>query len=287
MSLIINSYTQKQVDDFVEAPGHGLGISGQAGAGKGYLAQHIAARVLAIDNKELLTHPYVKIIDADSAGGIDSVRDLQRFLQLRVPGNEPIRRCVIIGNIDNFRHEAQNALLKVLEEPPTDTLIIATTSDSSGTLATIRSRLQWIEVKPISEEQAINSLKNEYKLDDIKKAWLMSQGSPGLLVNLLRNADHPLVASIAKARKILSESAYERIAEIDFINKDKHLDVTMLLDAMYRLLHTALQMAIRRGADIKELTRLKDQVALVVQSQKYAQANVQPKLLLTNLFYAL
>lgn len=287
MSVLINPYTKKQMDDFVKAPGHGLGLSGPMGSGKEFLAQHLASQILDIDHKKLTSHPYAKIIDADSSGGIDSVRDVQRFLQLRVPGKAVIRRCVIIGNIDNFRHEAQNALLKILEEPPTDTLMIVTTSDSSSTLTTIRSRLQWIEVKPIGEDQSLKLLGEEYGVGETKKAWLMSQGSAGLLVSLLKDTDHPLVLAIAKARKLLGESAQERIAEVDAINKDKTLSVPLLLDAMYRLLHTALQMSIRRGVDKKEIIKLKDQVALVVESQKFAVAKVQPKLLLTNLFYSL
>ena len=284
MNPITHPQTNKQVQNFIKQPAHGLGLTGLPGSGKQYLARYLAQK---ITKNSQTSSPYTKEVIAGE-DGIDAIREVQKFLHLKVPGTESIRRVVVIANAEDFRHEAQNALLKTLEEPPEDTLLVLTTSDISGLLPTVRSRLQWVEVKPISADQALKEFAHGYKSDEIKKAWLISQGCAGLMAGLLEHdTKHPLVASVDQARALLQASAYQRISKVDSLVKDKDFSLDLLLDGMNRLLYTALQVAIKKGSSQKEIARLKDQVKLVLMSQKYAKGKVQPKLLLTNLFYSL
>ncbi len=59
-------------------------------------------------------------------------------------------RVVIIESAERMTISAQNALLKVIEEPPADTLFILLVANSMGVLATIRSRCQTIYIRPVS-----------------------------------------------------------------------------------------------------------------------------------------
>ena len=90
----------------------------------------------------------------EKAMGIPDVRNIQKSILLK-----PFRgktKAVVIEAYENITIEAQNALLKVLEEPPANTLIIISTSSKELILPTIISRCKVIEL----EEKEV-SLGNE------------------------------------------------------------------------------------------------------------------------------
>ena len=90
----------------------------------------------------------------EKAMGIPDVRNIQKSILLK-----PFRgktKAVVIEAYENITIEAQNALLKVLEEPPANTLIIISTSSKELILPTIISRCKIIEL----EEKEV-SLGNE------------------------------------------------------------------------------------------------------------------------------
>lgn len=73
---------------------------------------------------------------------IDAVREIKKFLWQK-PVASP-RRTLIIDDAELMTTEAQNALLKLTEEPPASSLLIIVTSDTEGILPTILSRVQSI-----------------------------------------------------------------------------------------------------------------------------------------------
>lgn len=79
-----------------------------------------------------------------SALQIEQVRQLQLNI-LHAPLQYP-RRLIVIMNIELASLPAQNALLKLLEEPPAHAQLFVTTSDLSGVLETIQSRSQVIQL---------------------------------------------------------------------------------------------------------------------------------------------
>lgn len=286
--MLTNKFTSDQINAFIVNPHHGLGLSGPDGAGKSHISEYLASKLLGVNETDILTNQYVKLLDASQNEGIDSVRDIQSFLSLKVPGDSKIRRVVIISHADMFGREAQNALLKILEEPPKDTVIILTASGKSSVLSTISSRLQWIDVRPITQDDAKKALKNQYEVTAVDKAWLISQGNAGLLVSLLRqDKQHPLVHSITEARQLLSMKPDERIDAIDKLTKDKDKNIQMLLDAMYKLIHASLMASINKSANKADLIRLEKRAEEVLKASSLLESRVQPKLVLTNLFYSL
>jgi hypothetical protein len=85
---------------------------------------------------------FMKSLNADASGGsigIDAVREIKNFLWQKP--NASARRTLIIDNADLLTTEAQNALLKITEEPPASSLLILVTSDVESILPTIISRL--------------------------------------------------------------------------------------------------------------------------------------------------
>ena len=92
-----------------------------------------------IDRIDINLHTFEK------AMGIADVRNIQKKIVLR-----PYRgkaKAVVIEAYDGITSEAQNALLKVLEEPPSNTLIIISLSKKELILPTVLSRCKIIEIK--------------------------------------------------------------------------------------------------------------------------------------------
>jgi DNA polymerase III delta prime subunit len=78
--------------------------------------------------------------EGDTRVRIGQVRALQSALHLQ--SNEGGRRAAVIADAEWMNHEAQNALLRILEEPPPETTLVLATATAAGLLATVRSRCQ-------------------------------------------------------------------------------------------------------------------------------------------------
>jgi DNA polymerase III delta prime subunit len=89
-------------------------------------------------------------IPQEGTVGIDLVRDFQRKLSL-TPRNSPAK-VGVVTDMERLTVEAQNALLKTLEEPPPHTYIIGTTAIPEALLPTIRSRMSVIQLAGMSQK---------------------------------------------------------------------------------------------------------------------------------------
>jgi hypothetical protein len=283
--MLAHDRTAEQIERYLRQPAHALGLRGEQGAGKGHTALYIASELLRTTLEALNEHPYVHILSAaESKVGIDEVRAIQSFLKLKVPGDNAIRRVVIIESIDMLGHEAQNALLKTLEEPPRDTVIIVTIAREQGVLPTIHSRIQHIQVLPVSQETAQEYFGSAYPADQITRSFFISDGLAGLLAALLASeAEHPLVAAIARARTIVGQSRFQRLAQVDKLLKDKDIQPVLLLDGMYRLINAGYKQSLKTRPN-QDLKPIAARLALIERALTDIHENVQAKLVLSRLF---
>ena len=164
---------------------HAWMLTGPKGIGKASLAYHISRFLLAAEPAEdnlfgtpppatslsvPADHPVARRIRAGSEPGlcilrrpvddktgklktvipVDTVRELRRFFSLSAGGNG--QRVVIIDCIDEMNANAANALLKVLEEPPQDAVLLLVTHQPSRILPTIRSRCRTLACAPLSPD---------------------------------------------------------------------------------------------------------------------------------------
>ena len=164
---------------------HAWMLTGPKGIGKASLAYHISRFLLAAEpaGDSLFgtpppatslsvpaDHPVARRIKAGSEPGlcilrrpvddktgklktvipVDTVRELRRFFGLSAGGNG--RRVVIVDCIDEMNANAANALLKVLEEPPQDAVLLLVTHQPSRILPTIRSRCRTLACVPMSPD---------------------------------------------------------------------------------------------------------------------------------------
>jgi DNA polymerase-3 subunit delta' len=105
------------------------------------------------------------------------IRDL--IQQLTIKPFEQGNRVVIIAGSDTMNMEASNALLKILEEPPENTLLILTAQQTADLLPTIASRCQQIRFSPLPRDVLIGLLTADDALtmEEARAAAALAEGS--------------------------------------------------------------------------------------------------------------
>lgn len=109
---------------------------------------------------------------------VDEVRQVPRFLGFTAA--EGGWRIVVVEQVEAMNAEAQNALLKTLEEPPAKALLLLTTAAPDRLLPTIRSRCRRIDLFPLPEAE----------MDRLIGQWLpeLTPDQRGLLVRMAGGA---------------------------------------------------------------------------------------------------
>ncbi len=108
---------------------------------------------------------------------ISSIRDLISKIYLSSP--KGVTKVFLVSEADKMKQEAANALLKILEEPPKNSVIILTTSKFNSLPQTIVGRCQRIHFDALSAEQITKKLKenSEYSTKQVELASRLSFGS--------------------------------------------------------------------------------------------------------------
>ncbi|MCL5017403.1 MAG: DNA polymerase III subunit [Patescibacteria group bacterium] len=140
--------------------------------------------------------------------GIDSVREIKNFLWQR-PHNS-LKRTVIIDNSDFLTAEAQNAILKITEEPPNHALIILIVNNLDNLLPPIISRLSKIYFGRVSNKEMITFLLEDKKIgqQEALKIAENSFGRPGMAIDMITDKEIAMIA--AEAERFLKSSGYAR-----------------------------------------------------------------------------
>ncbi len=286
-SLLLHPATRRTAERYLEHPSHALVVAGPRGIGKESLAVYMAAGIVSVDSAAFASYPYKTIMRSidDTAISIDQVRELQQFLALKIPGDKPIARVVMIVDAHLLSVEAQNALLKLLEEPPLDTVFILTVAHMEMLLPTIRSRVSVLQVSPPPLDELQEWYKARgYAAKAIERGLMITGGLPGLTTALLaEDTKHPLYEATETARAILQRKGYERLLLVDSLSKQKQQtkDVLFVLAQMARM---ALLRDKGTGQDNERWTRI---LKTCFTATEQMQRNVQPKLVLTHLMLEL
>lgn len=116
---------------------------------------------------------------------VDDIRDGIKFLSLKSSGTNP--RVLIVNLADEMNENAANALLKMLEEPYPNTLILLLCQNIGKLLPTIRSRCRKIVIRPLSEAELIQKIKEEIPFcKDAELLASLSDGSIGLAKDIYK-----------------------------------------------------------------------------------------------------
>ena len=169
------------------------------------------------------------IITATSGKGeTEETREIEsRFIYRPLVG---VRKIVILNNADLLRQEAANALLKTIEEPPPDSLIILVSGRPDSLLATIRSRCQEIRFAPLPLETVKTTLRERRSLSEAD-AQFLAVVSGGRLGFALEADAEALRAERAAFLQLVSRESLESIAGLfaicDAIGKSEQAEAAI------------------------------------------------------------
>ena len=142
------------------------------------------------------------------------VRRLERLAAL-APFSAP-RRIFIVDSADDLQHEAAQALLKTLEEPPGETLLVLLASDPEALPATLRSRCQLLRLAPLPPATLARALEEHASLEaeDATRLAREAGGRYGLALRLHADPTHA----------VLRESAVSELERLTVADRAERLD---------------------------------------------------------------
>jgi len=188
-------------------------------------------------------HPDIHTLEPDGQFiKVDQVRALQKDLAFRP--YEAARKACIIDGADRFNPSSGNSLLKTLEEPPGNALMILLASSIETVLPTIRSRCQQISFSGVpAEEIAVFLQKTGVDSDSARVAASLAEGSIARALNLC-NEEIMAVRSnvISRACNLSGENMADIFSFGELFDKDREKTVKALeiLTSFWRdLLHLA------------------------------------------------
>lgn len=201
MSALLHAKTAAQLTAIRAHAAGSVIFHGPRGLGKSTSARELAAVLNCLDGtpggncahcRQLAAGNFPDLIWIDRGDkaslGIEQVRNLTSELSLR-PFTAGATRVVVIDQAHLLTLEAQNALLKLLEEPPPSTLIILVAEQLQSLLVTVRSRCRAVQfVRPAESDVAV-LLVNRYGLTGPAAAALAvaSAAAPGTAIYLSAN----------------------------------------------------------------------------------------------------
>jgi DNA polymerase-3 subunit delta' len=246
-------------------------------------------------------HPDLHLLAPDGAFlKIDQIRELQRELALRP--FEARQKAAIIDDADRLNPAAANALLKTLEEPPGNAILILLTSNIEGLLPTVLSRCQRLRFAPLplasiealllkrgttSEAARIaaalsgGSLQKALEIQDeevlqSRKTFIeqMTALSLGEITPLLRGAEE------------LAKDKEQALAMLDLL-KTFFRDLLLLHGGSTEFINCDLAPLLQREAGRFSLDGIMQRIQFISQAQHALLRNVNTRLALEVLFMRL
>lgn len=185
--------------------------------------------------------------------GIAEIRELERWLSLKPYQSE--KKAVIIYQAEKLTLEAQNALLKSLEEPPTNTLVILLAPTVDLLLPTIVSRCQVVNLS-------------------LNTAMVFTEQDISQFLNYLNS--------------IFSSDIGEKFRLAQEISKQK--EAIYWLEKGIAILESLFKKRIIKKENFPPFFSLSQYLVIIQEFQKtklYIQANVNPRVAIENLFLKL
>jgi len=188
--------------------GHAYMFVGQDGIGKSLIAREFAKSILCLEPTDKYcdkceccnifenSPDFDFITDVDGVIKVGDIRNLIENIVLKpVKSN---KRVFIINNADMMNEAAQNALLKILEEPPSYATIILVLSNKEKILRTIKSRCTEVKFLPLT----LDEMKEYYSGQNIdEELYKYARGSIGK-IEKLKNSNY--IENVIDLEKALS-----------------------------------------------------------------------------------
>lgn len=136
-----------------------------------------------------VTHQPKSSSDKQTALGVDDIRAMRADVMIKPYSSE--HKVYIVPNAESMTVQAQNALLKTLEEPPAYAVILLIADGLENFLPTVRSRCITLPVKPVPEEQMRKFLVEKHSIEKGKAAMCarFARGNVGRALELAESEE--------------------------------------------------------------------------------------------------
>lgn len=206
VNLLVHDTTRQQCLSYLKSSQHGLVLFGKEGVGLYSLACELAHANNPVPDGQFTIKP-----EDGHDITIEQIRELYSLTKTIRANN----LTVIIDDADTMGIPAQNAFLKLLEEPPRHVRFILTTHFPHLLLDTVRSRASTIEVRQVSPHQTDELLSSSTSLDSrtLSQIKFLGNGLPAQMSRLLNDESYrqAQINSMTLARQILQSSTYQRL----------------------------------------------------------------------------
>lgn len=257
---LISAYTANLPQSFL--------LSGSLGIGLGTIASWIAGTQLAAR-----IQPRTAKGDVDAQGTISV--EMIRNLYKQTRGKQNKQQIYIIDDADRMSAGAQAAFLKLLEEPTPHTHFLLTSHHPEKLLSTITSRVQHLQILPVTAQQTIDLIQASGVSDTTKQAQLqfIAAGLPAEIIRLINDETAFAVrAKIATdARTLLRGDPYSKLLVAQQYQSDRTSALRLVSTALYILRRT-----ISANADTAITAQL--HALLTIHDKIAAQHNIRLQL---------
>lgn len=244
----------------LKRPGHAwvvLGARASLGPALNWLAEQLAG-----------PGGHVSAIEPDGSSiKIAQIRPLYALTHRRRQ-NQQDKRIILIQEADLLSAPAQNALLKLLEEPPAGTYFLLGAETEQALAPTIRSRSQLISLPRLSWAEFERQLAGAYPPAEARRRYHLSQGDPLLDAHL-----EAVEADLNQVKQFLSGSLAEAAVTLSKLNPSRQQVL-----AWCQSLALLCQGAIDGAKTAEELKGWLARAEAVLMAQRWLKANANHKL---------
>ncbi|MDF2867664.1 MAG: hypothetical protein K0S11_1134 [Gammaproteobacteria bacterium] len=293
---------------------HAILLAGQAGMGKRHFAMCFAKALLCITptaNAEACqqckscllfaanNHPDFSLIESEAAGKPIKIDQIRTLIQTLLATTQLAKyKLAIIHQAEAMNTAAANALLKTLEEPEGQSLIILTTHSPSLLSATIRSRCQLVNFLPALNDTARQWLAKQLPNQAAEEFLWLSEGAPlaalilqeGMvkrneilnhLLGLARQEFNPITLAASYQKTELTELLTGLMSLISDIIK---LNLTQNSQYIFNKTYLSELQKLVKSTTLAKLYDYLDEL-IIVRQQGLAGVNFNQQLLLERILY--
>ena len=215
---------------------HALMLEGDTGTGRHTLARYIAAHCMCEDTSrpcfsckgchmtQIGSHPDVSVISPDGKQlSVDKIRALRQdaYLSPAIAN----RKVYIIEKAETMNDSAQNALLKILEEPPQNVIFILITVSAEKLLTTVRSRCITLSLLPPPRDEGIKYITEHTSFSSLEadRALESTKNNLGEALRLLEEDEKNTVCELASLllSDIKSSNSYTMMQHLKPLEKNR------------------------------------------------------------------
>lgn len=281
--LILAKRTMSNAKHFLDDPSQSLMVVGRRGNGADKLVRALAADLLGINVDELDRSARVLHVvpNENSNISIDEVRNAWIFAKTPSSYGDG-KKVVIFHRAQSMTHEAQNSVLKLLEEPPEYLYALLELPTKNSVLSTIDSRSSKLMLYGLDKNEFTKALiQNGISSETANELWLTSAGE--IYSALGQSGTNGQENNLGYIKELLGEKPIQRLAQMKTELKDRDAANKLTLD-LINLSYIGLRQAVLHDKNVKtwlKNIKLSEQILINLQNNGNVKLNVT--YLLTNI----